>query len=76
MGGEPVAQTSETVREQEDRSVIAYHVWLACGDGEPRTPYTSTDEADHLRISYTGEAAYGSAERIFRTRKRMERLWK
>jgi hypothetical protein len=36
-GDEPVAQTSETVREQEDRSTIAYHFWLACGDGEPRT---------------------------------------
>ena len=36
-GGEPVAQTPETVQEQEDRSAIAYHFWLACGDGEPRT---------------------------------------
>jgi hypothetical protein len=49
MGGDSVAQTPETVREQADRSAIAYRLWLAYGDGEPRTPYTSRDEADPLR---------------------------
>src|SRR5271170_1716170 len=40
-GGEPVAQTPETVQEQEDRSAIAYYFWLACGDGEPRILYVN-----------------------------------
>jgi hypothetical protein len=37
-GGESVAQTAETVREQENKSAIARHFWLACGDGEPEDP--------------------------------------
>jgi hypothetical protein len=36
--GDSVTQTPETVREQADRSAIAYRLWLACGDGEPRNP--------------------------------------
>jgi hypothetical protein len=48
-GGDSVAPTLEAVREQADRSAIAYRLWLACGDGEPKTPYTLRDEADYLR---------------------------